>query len=263
MRANLILFCLMLLSAKLLAADEDHLLIHNLTSHDLIFSDQTDINADTASRLITQGFSVADVQALVLNLHNKPFWTHSALYRRTGEFSDDYTVIKPSENFPTLAFTGATSAWRLGGDITEATRITNDEDLSTTIYTLHNTRLSIHNKVRSNCNDTNVTYPVEAELTLELNNQLYPLAKGYYDDIATNQNANGEPISCANFIAQMQSEQAYASVAFVGDLNGDKLPDIIVGFTEKGCRTTALYLGHQEKHHVALRLISANDVCGC
>lgn len=239
------------------------LFIHNLTTHDLIFSDQTNHESDTASQLITHGFSIADVRALLLNLNAKPFWEYSALYKRTGEFSDDYTIVKPAENFPSLAFTGATSLWKLGGEITEATRETSDGDSSTTIYTLHNTRLSIRNKVRSNCNDTSVTYPVEAELILDLNNQTYPLAKGYYDDIATNQNTNGEPITCVDFIAHMQSSQSYASVAFVGDLNGDALPDIIINFAQKGCHTTALYLGHQEKHHLELRLVSSNDVCGC
>ena len=74
MRANRFLFCLMLLSTTLIAADDDTLLIHNLTTHDLIFSDQTNLEPDTASQLLAQGFSITDVRALVLNLDGKPYW---------------------------------------------------------------------------------------------------------------------------------------------------------------------------------------------
>lgn len=252
-----------------------------------------DILTMSEEELQEAGIEPFKENVVILSLGEPASWITGAIYKKNTEYEEFY--LSPHSEFSGIALLDKDAS-----DLPAKTHApvtlseTPTQQGVSRSYTINDIAITSNYVFAAPCGDDENSSTAKAELTLTANGQELLTLMGYDDDVAINkanrldlsdgsshfflgappitfsQNLSGRTVvsqhyvevSCEMFRRLNVDAGKYVGVNYVGDLNDDNIPDLILYQGEKSCYEQFIYLGNMDNGVYGLTLLKSDGGCG-
>ncbi|QGX40987.1 hypothetical protein [Permianibacter aggregans] len=234
---------------------------------DSIYGLRSDTSPQSVTRLDTEALLALGIKpvvekALIFTTTPTPAWVEGPIFQQQEAHNDDWYFTNVSTISSAVFAVPTETAGISPGEVQQAQLV---EEVSspkavTRNYLFNKQLISVIYQLQSNCNDETIPYPVQATLTIKVNDSTVIERIGYHDDInPTLDTETQEYIGCERFLETNRNRMAFAQLAFLGDLNGDEYVDTIISVSEKFSYEQLIGLGVNTNGRLDFQVLEADS----